>query len=204
MFRFEGLHIRWSSWVKKSNSMPPMHMRGGLVRGGRSRARRRDADEDAPTLAAVPAEAAPRGGAATAAVLKPPPQPGGRAEPAASRPPLVPAPKPAAAKPDASASTRAKRVAPAPRGKDWKEWSCQEVCSWVSETLQKHHISGEAAIVEAFQAQEIKGSHLPMLSPALLHDELAFGTLGHRLTFLQVRMRLVHAQGSRLNICARA
>ena len=166
-----------------------MHLRGGLVRGGRSRARRRDADEDAPTLAAV---------LPTATVQRP-------AQPA-SRPTPVPASKPW---PDASAP-RAKRAAPAPRRKDWKEWSCQEVCSWVSETLTKHQISGEAAIVAAFQAQEIKGSHLPMLSHELLHDELAFGALGHRLTFLQVRVRRLHAQlhaqgrARHLNLCARA
>ena len=60
------------------------------------------------------------------------------------------------------------------------------MCSWASETLRKHGIAGESAIIEAFQAQEIKGSNLPMLSAALLHDELAFGALGHRLTFLKV------------------
>jgi hypothetical protein len=56
----------------------------------------------------------------------------------------------------------------------------------VSETLRKEGVDGEAAIVEAFRKQGIKGQHLDMLSPELLRTELEFGALGHRLSFLQV------------------
>ena len=61
-----------------------------------------------------------------------------------------------------------------------------QVCSWVSETLRKEGIDGEAAIVTAFRTQCIRGQHLSMLTPELLHNELEFGALGHRLSFLQV------------------
>jgi hypothetical protein len=60
------------------------------------------------------------------------------------------------------------------------------VCSWVSETLRKEGIDGEAAIVAAFRKQGIKGQHLDLLSSELLRTELEFGALGHRLSFLQV------------------
>lgn len=57
----------------------------------------------------------------------------------------------------------------------------------MAEVLRKEGIPGESLILEAFQEQGIKGSHLEMLTPALLRDELKFqNTLGHRLSFLQV------------------
>ena len=76
-----------------------------------------------------------------------------------------------------------------PRRKDnlHREWSCDEVCSWVAEVVRKEGIPGERMIVAAFQEQGIKGSHLEQLTPALLRDELKFqNTLGQRLSFLQV------------------
>ena len=63
------------------------------------------------------------------------------------------------------------------------------MCSWVSETLRKEDIDGEAAIVAivaAFRKQRIKGQHLNLLSHELVRTELEFGALGHRLSFLQV------------------
>ena len=62
------------------------------------------------------------------------------------------------------------------------------------ETLRKEAIPGEAAIVAAFRAQGIKGSHLAMLSPGLLRDELGFGMLGNRLSFLQARDKLMEGE----------
>ena len=61
-----------------------------------------------------------------------------------------------------------------------------QVCSWVSETLTKEGIDGEAAIVTSFRKQGIRGQHLSMLTPELLRNELEFGTLGSRLSFLQL------------------
>jgi len=57
--------------------------------------------------------------------------------------------------------------------------------------VRKEGIPGEVAILSAMQEHAIKGSHLVMLSPLLLREELSFGALGHRLTFLQVRLLCV-------------
>ena len=78
-----------------------------------------------------------------------------------------------------------------PNPEAWRAWTCEEVCSWVKETLRREGIPDAAAIVAAFRSQAVTGAHLDMLSPALLQEELAFGALGPRLSFLRARDALI-------------
>ena len=83
-----------------------------------------------------------------------------------------------------------------PNPETWRAWTCDEVCSWVTETLRREGIPDAAAIVAAFRSQAVTGAHLDMLSPALLREELAFGALGPRLSFLRARDALIAPGGS--------
>ena len=69
----------------------------------------------------------------------------------------------------------------------------------MSEILRKESIAGEANILAAFRMQGIKGTHLAMLTPALLRDELEISALGDRLSFLKVQT--CKLAGLKCNFC---
>ena len=159
--------------------MPPMNV---AARGAvRSRARRREGapvpESESPAAAAASGPPHAELVATQSALRRRDGAPAGGLLVAPQPPPVPPAPAPA--------RDAAKSAAPP------AQWSCDEVCSWVSETLRKEGIDGEAAIVTAFRKQGIRGQHLSMLTSELLRNELEFGALGHRLSFLQARDKLL-------------